>query len=150
MRACLMEEGRIRLGKIGIASSGQILYNGFRKDERQAPCAAGFLDGETQAEAVRIVCRVKESHETGRKKERAEVQDREYKDEDFYKDDPDDEIWQVNTFDRVGELLFSFDKHRVFNMFQDYPYALTAKEKEIFDRQFPFWADFFKDRSISE
>lgn len=45
-----------------------------------------------------------------------------------------------------GEWLFSFDKKTVFNMFADYPKALTPEQKQIFDKENPEWADFFKDR----
>lgn len=44
-----------------------------------------------------------------------------------------------------GELLFTFDGEQIFNLFLDYPHALTAEQKEIFDRENPFWADFFKE-----
>lgn len=65
----------------------------------------------------------------------------------FYKEKPTDQIWWVdNTGEKVGEHLFSFDKKKVFNLFADYPYNLTPEQKEIFDRENPFWADFFKDR----
>jgi hypothetical protein len=46
----------------------------------------------------------------------------------------------------VGEWLFTFDKTNIFNMFQDYPHKLTKKQREIFDKENPYWADFFKDR----
>lgn len=65
----------------------------------------------------------------------------------FYKNDPKDQIWWVDTTgETIGEWLFSFDQKQVFNMFQDYPYRLTAEQKKIFDKENPYWADFFKDR----
>lgn len=65
---------------------------------------------------------------------------------DFYKNSPDDQIWWVNNPDTVGEWLFSFDKVKVFNMFADYPHNLTAEQKAIFDKENPFWKEFFSDR----
>lgn len=65
---------------------------------------------------------------------------------DFYKNEPSDSIWWVDDIDRVGVFEFSFDKEKIFNLFRDYPYKLTAKQKEIFDKENPFWANFFKDR----
>lgn len=64
----------------------------------------------------------------------------------FYKNNPSDVIWWVENSDTVGEWLFSFDKETIFNMFADYPDKLTPEQKEIFDKENPFWADFFKDR----
>ena len=64
----------------------------------------------------------------------------------FYKNNEDDTIWWVDTPDRVGEWLFSFDKKTIFNMFADYPYKLTKEQKEIFDAENPYWKEFFKDR----
>ena len=66
---------------------------------------------------------------------------------DFYKNEETDLIWWVDNTDTIGEWLFSFDKKKIYNMFRDYPDKLTAKEKAIFDRENPFWADFFKDRT---
>lgn len=65
----------------------------------------------------------------------------------FYKNDPSNVIWWINNPEKVGEWLFSFDKKTVFNMFRDYPHALTAEQKAIFDEENPYWADFFKDRN---
>jgi hypothetical protein len=63
----------------------------------------------------------------------------------FYKENENDQIWWVRTEDK-GEWLFTFDKQTIFNMFQDYPYKLTPEQKAIFDKENPYWADFFSDR----
>ena len=48
--------------------------------------------------------------------------------------------------DKVGERLFTFDGKQIFNLFRDYPNALTPEQKQVFDDANPFWVDFFKDR----
>ncbi len=48
--------------------------------------------------------------------------------------------------DKVGERLFTFDGTQIFNLFRDYPHALTPEQKRLFDEANPFWVDFFKDR----
>ena len=63
----------------------------------------------------------------------------------FYKK-PAGKIWWLDTSDRVGEFIFSFDREKVFNLFADYPHNLTPEQKEIFDKENPYWKDFFKDR----
>ena len=65
----------------------------------------------------------------------------------WYKNDPKDEIWWLDNADeKIGVWIFSFDKKTTFNMFADYPHKLTPEQKEIFDKENPFWVDFFKDR----
>lgn len=64
----------------------------------------------------------------------------------FYKEEPHHKIWWVNNADEIGVRKFSFDKKTIFNLFQDYPYKLTKEQKEIFDRENPYWKDFFSDR----
>lgn len=64
----------------------------------------------------------------------------------FYKNNPSDVVWWVDNHGTVGEWLFSFDKKHIFNMFADYPHKLTPEQKAIFDKENPYWADFFKDR----
>ena len=66
---------------------------------------------------------------------------------DFYHNNPKDTIWWTDDIDECGLWLFSFDKKTVFNMFEDYPWKLTAEQKAIFDRENPEWADFFSDRT---
>ena len=64
----------------------------------------------------------------------------------FYKNKRSDKIWWLDTSDKVGEWVFTFDKITLFNMFADYPYKLTPEEKTIFDKENPYWAEFFADR----
>ncbi len=69
---------------------------------------------------------------------------------EFYKKNDVDKIWWVDNKEQVGEHLFSFDKKKIYNLFKDYPYELSNEEKEIFDKENPYWADFFKDRQKTE
>ncbi len=65
----------------------------------------------------------------------------------FYHQDDGDVIWWVDNGDTVkGERLFTFDKQKIFNLFSDYPWKLTKNERSLFDKENPYWADFFKDR----
>lgn len=65
---------------------------------------------------------------------------------EFYKQNSNDIIWWIEDNDKIGEHLFTFDKKKVFNLFRDYPQQLTKEEKEIFDKENPYWANYFKDR----
>lgn len=64
----------------------------------------------------------------------------------FYKNNEEDLIYWVDDPDEVGAWEFTFDKKKIYNMFRDYPHELTKEEVEIFDRENPYWAEFFKDR----
>ena len=62
----------------------------------------------------------------------------------FYKKNPEDKIWWVdNGGDVKGEMVFSFDKKKLYNLFRDYPQNLSKEEKEIFDSENEFWKEFF-------
>lgn len=65
---------------------------------------------------------------------------------DFYKNNESDSVWWIDNLETVGEFLFSFDKNKIYNLFADYPHNLSKEEKEIFDKENPYWKDFFKDR----
>lgn len=65
----------------------------------------------------------------------------------WYKENESDKIWWLDNGEEVkGEFVFSFDKKESFNLFADYPHKLTKEQKEIFDKENPFWADYFKGR----
>lgn len=66
-----------------------------------------------------------------------------YEEEQFQKNRKTDTIYWVST-GIVGDMLFSFDKKKVYNLWSDYPAKLTEKEKEIFDKENPYWVEFFK------
>ena len=67
---------------------------------------------------------------------------------DFYRNNVNDVVWWVNNANTIGEHLFTFDKQKIYNLFADYPHNLTPKEKAIFDKENPYWADFFADRNV--
>ncbi|MDR0428187.1 MAG: hypothetical protein LBH12_06240 [Dysgonamonadaceae bacterium] len=66
---------------------------------------------------------------------------------EFYKNNDNDVVFWIDNVENKGEFLFTFDKKKIYNLFADYPYKLTANEKEIFDKENPYWRDFFADRS---
>lgn len=65
---------------------------------------------------------------------------------EFYKENPTDLIWWVYDPNVVGVWEFSFDRKTVFNMYQDYPWKLTPEQKAIFDKENPYWKEYFSDR----
>ena len=67
------------------------------------------------------------------------------KNDNFYKENENDKIWWKSD-SPIGQWEFSFDKKTIYNMFRDYPDKLTKKQIDIFDKENPYWTDFFKDR----
>ena len=60
-------------------------------------------------------------------------------------------VWKVLRVDNSGnptqgEPFVTFNKKKIYNLFMDYPHNFSPKEKTIFDKAYPFWADFFADR----
>lgn len=55
----------------------------------------------------------------------------------FYKKKRSDTIWWLK--ESGDEHKFSFDKENVFNLMTDYPDKLTTGQKEIFDKENPYW-----------
>lgn len=70
----------------------------------------------------------------------------------FYKNSQDDKIWWVYETPIEGHK-FSFDQKRIFTIFKDYPQNLTDEQREIFDKENPDWAEYFrtaKNKSLNE
>ena len=63
--------------------------------------------------------------------------------EDFHKDNEDSKIWWTSKIDTIGELNISFDRKKFYNLFEDYPYNMSEEEIEIFEKEEPYWANFF-------
>lgn len=77
----------------------------------------------------------------------------------FYKEKPTDKIYWVDFFKEtidnkgkrgyekvLGTYAVSFDKKKILYIFKDYPGGFSKEEKELFDKENPYWAEFFKDR----
>lgn len=62
---------------------------------------------------------------------------------DFYKEHKSDKVWWVDTVDKIGKYLFSFDRKKIYNLFSDYPQKLSSEEKAVFDKENPYWKKFF-------
>ena len=70
-------------------------------------------------------------------------------DRDFYKKKKTDIIWWVKE-KKAGIHVFSFDKETVFNLMTDYPNKLTPQQKEIFDKENPYWKAYFQKKNANE
>ncbi len=66
---------------------------------------------------------------------------------EFYKENRSDKVWHVDFIKQCGMHAVSFDKKRILFLFGDYPLKFTPKQKELFDKENPYWANFFKDRN---
>ena len=64
----------------------------------------------------------------------------------FYKKKDNDKIWSVEEIGYIGKLLYSFNKKNIYNLWTDYPHNFTKEEKELFDKENPYWKEFFSDR----
>lgn len=74
-----------------------------------------------------------------------ELTEEDYKEEyRLYKQNEKDKVWWVENVDVIGEYMFTFDKKTVFHLFGDYPDKLTPEQKELFDKENPYWAEFFE------
>lgn len=64
----------------------------------------------------------------------------------FYKKRENDKIWWYRREDQIGPPMFSFDKVKIYNVYADYPHNLTKAQKEMFDKENPYWEDLLKSR----
>lgn len=64
----------------------------------------------------------------------------------FDKEDESKKIWDVCYPECKGLHAVSFDKKTILFLFEDYPHNFTQEQKTLFDKENPYWADFFKGR----
>ena len=66
----------------------------------------------------------------------------------WYKEHPKDKTVWLAQPDVIGEYIFHIEggSGKIYNMFADYPHNMNPNDKKVFDRENPFWADFFKGR----
>ena len=62
----------------------------------------------------------------------------------WFKKGKNDKIWWLDPGDEYGVFVFSFDKKTQYDLFEDYPNKLSEKQLEVFNKENPFWASFFK------
>ncbi len=61
----------------------------------------------------------------------------------WYKENENDLVWWKDMPDDIGVRIFSFDKKKEYNLYGDYPDNLTKEEREIFEKENPWWKGFF-------
>lgn len=59
------------------------------------------------------------------------------------KSDSDKVYWLTKKDESIGEFLFSFDLKKVYNIYTDYPEKLSNEELRVFNKENPFWVDYF-------
>ena len=72
--------------------------------------------------------------------------DKETRKIEFYKNNESDKIWWVDYVDYFGFKAVSFDKKKILFIFGDYPQNFTKEEKTLFDKENPYWANFFRKK----
>lgn len=65
---------------------------------------------------------------------------------DWFKKNVDSKIWWIEEINIRGRHLFSFDKQKIYNLFEDYPHNMKDEEVYIFDKEEHHWSEFFKSR----
>lgn len=65
---------------------------------------------------------------------------------EFYKEHEDDKVWWVDYFDQTDLHAVSFDKKTILFLFEDYPHNFSKEQKALFDKENPYWANFFRKR----
>ncbi len=59
---------------------------------------------------------------------------------DFYKNDLKSKIWEAGAIGRIGPTFFSFDKKKIYQFWEDFPWNLTDEEIYIFTKEDPTMA----------
>lgn len=65
--------------------------------------------------------------------------DKETRKFEFYKVHEGDKIWWVEYIGKRSLEAVSFDKKKILFVFGDYPEKFTKEEKELFDKENPYW-----------
>lgn len=55
--------------------------------------------------------------------------------ENFSKENKDSRVWWTGKLNEIGPLYISFDKKKIYNLFEDYPYNMTIEEIEILEKR---------------
>ena len=66
---------------------------------------------------------------------------------DFYKDSEESKVWWIDKIDVRGEILFSFDQKKIYNLFRDYPHNMTEEEVRILIEKIRFGVIFSRIES---
>lgn len=71
-----------------------------------------------------------------------------YNENFFYQEENNKKIYWVELFDKIGSLCITFDKIKVYNLWEDYPHNFTKEEIEILKKEEVYWSKFFGNRVV--
>ncbi|MCR5095045.1 MAG: hypothetical protein K6B72_13840 [Lachnospiraceae bacterium] len=153
-RFCIeVDEGYSRTARsVYVNESGQNYL--VESEEYHIGSAYDYVDvyytlEKSEAEALEKIAieRERQKKEEALERERIAREDQERMltsgdDRYFYRKKRSDTIWWLK--ENGGKHRFSFDKEKVFDLMTDYPDKLTPEQKEIFDKENPYWAKRFQ------
>ena len=58
-----------------------------------------------------------------------------------------DKVYWLEQPGVIGDMVFSFDGKKRYNLFRDYPHKLSVKEWLVFNAENEYWKNFFADRN---
>lgn len=65
----------------------------------------------------------------------------------YFKRKPDDKVEWVDN--GCYQMCFTFDRKKLFYLPRDYE-KLTPEQKEVFDKENPFWKWFFERKGVDD
>ena len=60
----------------------------------------------------------------------------------WIKNNPKDKVWWLDIHQDKGTIVFSFDRKERFYLYREY-FKMNEEQQRIFDKENPFWANFF-------
>lgn len=60
----------------------------------------------------------------------------------WIKNNPKDKVWWLDIHQDKGTIVFLFDRKERFYLYREY-FKMNEEQQRIFDKENPFWVNFF-------